>query len=71
LPENLILFSDGADHYREIRDQLKHLARMTGGTVLFRDNQPDCSKAARQILERARFEYRIGLLQFGAICGSE
>jgi len=45
---------------REIRTQLEHLARMTGGNAFFPDNQTDCSRAARQILDRAHFEYRIG-----------
>ena len=44
---------------REIQNQFEQLAGMTGGKSFF-PTGTDCSRIARQILDRTRYEYRLG-----------
>jgi VWFA-related protein len=45
---------------REIQWQFEQLARVSGGKAYFPGYRTDCSAIARQILQRLRYEYRLG-----------
>lgn len=48
------------DGRRGIREQFEQLAGVTGGKVCFAASLTDCSGIARQLLDRTRYQYRLG-----------
>jgi VWFA-related protein len=56
---------------REIEEQFSELARLTEGKAWFPAPETDCSAAASLILQRARYQYRLGFYSTGLAPASD
>jgi Ca-activated chloride channel family protein len=45
---------------KEIRNQIEHIAALTGGRVYFPSSAIDCLEAGRQVMQSMQYRYRLG-----------